>query len=124
MDLPTIAAIVFLSWLATAGALLLEHDRWSHLDFRYRYLMGMGTVCVGCLFAGVLLGDALLAIVPGLLATSGLSILIKYDSEAQVEREKQTAQKQGEIIGMARRVRRDLTQEQIDRGENDPSRSN
>lgn len=118
----TAAIIVALVWLLTFALLQIEHAMWSVIDFRLRYLLGMGTVCLGCLGAGLALDDPALAIVPAVLATSGLTVLINYASEARAEREKLTAQKQGEIIGMARGIRRDLTQEAIDRGD-DPTRN-
>jgi uncharacterized membrane protein YfcA len=125
----SIIGIVALAWLATFGLLQIEHARWKHVDFRLRYVMGMGTVCLGCLGAGVALGSALLAIVPGILATAGLSVILNYANENQAEQEKRTAQAQGEVVGMARGIRKSLTQDLIDKGgsphgENDPSRSN
>lgn len=120
--------IIALAWIATFGLLQFEHMRWRHADFRVRYLLGMGTVCLGCLGAGVALGDVILAIVPGLLATSGLTILLSYSNEEEVERGKAVAQKRGEVVGMAKKIRRALTQEYIDRGgmddENDSFHSN
>ena len=120
----TAAGVVALAWGAVWALLQLEHAIWSGLDFRIRYLMGMGTVCLGCVGVGVTLDNLALAVVPGILATAGLPILINYARDERAERDKNTARKQGEIVGMAKGIRRDLTQEMIDRGENDPSRSN
>lgn len=114
------AAIVFLAWLATCALLQLEHALWKAIDFRLRYLLGMGTVCLGCLGAGVALDSVALAIVPGVLATSGLTVLLSYASEAKAERDKVAAQRRGEVVGMALGVRKTLSQETIDRGD-DPT---
>ena len=120
----TAAGIVALAWIAVFALLQFEHTRWATLDFRIRYLMGMGSICLGCVGAGIALNNLALAIVPGVLATAGLTVLLSYANEAQAEHDKKTAQKQGEIIGMARGIRRDLTQEMIDRGDNPPRHQN
>lgn len=112
----TAAAIVTLAWLATCALLQLEHKLWSTIDFRLRYLLGMGTVCLGCLGAGVALNNAALAIVPGLIATAGLTILISYANEEKAARDQAAAQRRGEVVGMARGIHKALTQEQIDHG--------
>lgn len=115
----TTVGIIALAWLTTFGLLHLEHARWKHADFRVRYVMGMGTICLGCLGAGIALSNVFLAIVPGLLATSGLTILLSYANEEQAEHDKTAARKSGEVVGMARGLRRDLTQDLIDRGGRD-----
>lgn len=117
MPLQFIALIVGAVWLLVLLALQLEHARWSQVDFRIRYVMGMGTVCGGCLIVGALLDDPLLAIVPGLLATAGLGILKSYVDEDKAARDRKTAEKRGEIYGRAQTIRDVLTQERIDRGD-------
>lgn len=110
--------VIALAWLATFALLQFEHGRWKDADFRIRYVMGMGTVCIGCLGAGIALENLALAIVPGLLATAGLPILLSYANEAQAAEDKKAARAQGELIGRAKSVRSTLTQEAIDRGDN------
>jgi len=112
----TTAAIVFLAWLATWALLQLEHALWRDIDFRLRYILGLGTVCLGCLGAGVALGNVALAIVPGLLATAGLTILLSYINEDKAARDRAAAQRRGEVVGMARGIHKALTQEAIDSG--------
>jgi len=117
-----IAGTVALAWLAVFALLQLEHARWRDIDFRLRYVLGLGTVCLGCLGAGVALGSLTLAIVPGLLATAGLPILISYANEDTAKRKEDAAQKRGELLGMAQGIRKVLSQEAIDRGD-DPTRN-
>lgn len=122
MDFQTTAAIVAIAWIGVCALLQLAHIWWSGLDFRWRYIIGLGTVCLGCLGVGVAIGDPALAIVPGLLATAGLPILLTYAREEKAEHDQNAAQRRGEVIGMAKGLRRDLTQEMIDRGD-DASRN-
>lgn len=122
MDVQMTAGIVALAWAATWALLQLEHAIWSGIDFRFRYVLGLGTVCLGCLGAGVALGNFALAIVPGVLATAGLPILISYANEEKAERDQAAAQRRGEIVGMARGLHKSLSQESIDRGD-DPTRN-
>ncbi len=122
MPLHFIALIVAVAWLLVFISLQLEHARWSAIDFRLRYILGMGTVCMGCLIAGAMLGDPLLAIVPGLLATAGLGVLKSYADEDRADRDRRAAEKRGEIFGRAQIIRDVLTQERIDRGD-DPTRN-
>lgn len=122
MDVQTIAGIVALAWFTVWALLQLEHALWSEIDFRLRYVMGLGTVCLGCLGAGIALGDVALAIVPGLLATAGLPILLSYVNEDKARRDQDAAQRRGEVVGMARGIHKALSQETIDRGD-DPSRN-
>lgn len=116
------AGVVALAWLAVWALLQFEHSRWANLDFRIRYILGMGTVCIGCLGAGIVLGNAALAIVPGVLATAGLPILLSYAKEDETEKSKKAAQSRGEVLGRASALRDVLTQERIDRGD-DPTRN-
>ncbi len=116
------AGIVALAWIAVWALLQFEHTRWSAIDFRFRYLMGMGTVCLGCIGAGIAMGNLALAVVPGVLATAGLPILLSYANEEKSERDQAAAQRRGEVVGMARGIHKALSQETIDRGD-DPSRN-
>jgi hypothetical protein len=122
MPLHFIALIVVVAWLVVFTLLQLEHARWSKIDFRLRYVMGMGTVCLGCLIAGAILGNPLLAVVPGLLATAGLGVLKSYADEEKAERGQAAAQQRGELVGRAKTLRDVLTQEMTDRGD-DPTRN-
>ena len=122
MTLQFIALIVGASWISVLIALQWAHARWAHVDFRIRYVLGMGIVCGGCLFAGALLSDPLLAVVPGLLATAGAGILKSYADEDKAARDQANAQKRGEVVGMARGLHQALSQEMIDRGD-DPTRN-
>lgn len=121
MDVQTAAAVVAIAWVAVWALLQLEHYLWSGVDFKWRYVMGLGTACLGCLGVGVAMSDLALAIVPGVLATAGLPILLTYAKEAEDKRKQDAAQKRGELLGMAQGVRRILSQEDIDSG-NDPTR--
>jgi len=112
----TTAGIVALAWFAVWALLQLEHALWKTIDFRLRYIPGLGTVCLGCLGAGVALNNAALAVVPGLLATAGLTILLSYANESKAERDRAAAQRRGEVVGMARGIHKALTQEAIDHG--------
>jgi len=122
MDFQTAAGVVALAWVAVWALLRLEHALWSGLDFRVRYVLGLGTVCLGCLGAGVAIGDIALAIVPGVLATAGLPILLAYAREDKNKRDQDDAQRRGEVVGMARALHKSLSQEMIDRGD-DPTRN-
>ena len=122
----TAAGIIVLAWCVVWALLQLEHAWWRTLDFRVRYVMGMGTVCLGCVGAGIVLNDPALAIVPGVLATAGLPILKSYADEEKAKRAEDAAQRRGEVTGMARGIHKALSQESIDRGGpdgDDPSRN-
>jgi uncharacterized membrane protein YfcA len=122
MNFQTAAAVIAVAWIAVWAVLQLEHAMWSGVDFRLRYILGLGTVCAGCLGAGIALDDVALAVVPGVLATAGLPILLSYAREEKAAHDQQAAQKRGEVVGMAKGLHKALTQELIDRGD-DPTRN-
>jgi CHASE2 domain-containing sensor protein len=122
MDVQTSAAVVAIAWIAVWAVLQLEHALWSGVDFKWRYIMGLGTACLGCAAVGIAMSDLALIIVPSALATAGLPILLTYAHEAHDQRKQEAAQKRGELAGMARGIHKALSQEAIDRGD-DPSRN-
>jgi uncharacterized membrane protein YfcA len=122
MNFQTAAAVIAVAWIAVWVVLQLEHAMWSGVDFRLRYILGLGTVCAGCLGAGIALDDVALAVVPGVLATAGLPILLSYAREEKAAHDQQAAQKRGEVVGLAKGLHKALTQELIDRGD-DPTRN-
>lgn len=124
-----VVSVIALAWLATFATVQAMHAYFRHLDFRIRYVLGTAAICGGCSAAGVALENALLAIVPWVLASAGATIIINYAAEARREREKNAARQEGEIVALTR----GLTQEIIDNGGrhdaresriHDPSRRN
>lgn len=79
--LATISIVVFVVWLAVAGALVIEHEHRHGWREWKRYVAGTATICVGCLLVGIIFDNALLAIVPTILATAGVPIIYLHEHE-------------------------------------------
>lgn len=99
-------------WLVTAALLTLQHLLWRETSRQTRYLLGTGAVCTGCSVAGAVLDDAVLAVMPWAIASAGLLILVLYWFEGQADAKARAAQQNGEIIGMARGLSRELREGQ------------
>lgn len=99
-------------WVTTACLLVIQHLLWANTSRQVRYLLGTGAVCMGCSVAGAILDDAVLAVMPWAIASAGLIILVIYWFEGQQHERERGAQKNGEIIGMAKGLSQDI----IDRG--------
>lgn len=114
----TTVGVIALAWLTTFAVMQAQHAYFRQLDFRVRYVLGAAAICVGCSAVGVLLENALLAVVPWIMASAGATVIVNYAAEERRERERRAAQQQGEIVGMTR----GLTQELIDQGGEHASR--
>jgi membrane protein implicated in regulation of membrane protease activity len=99
-------------WLLTLALLIIEHLLWNDAPRLVRYLLGAGTLCVGCALAGAILDNPLLAFGPWVIASAGLVIVLMTWYDERTARQQQHAQKRGEVIGATR----GLTQELIDAG--------
>ena len=104
------------TWIALAIALYAEHATWRELPFLWRYTIGLGTFCGGLALFGLLVDDVLLVVVPPFLATAGLVIIGLYRNEGALAARERAGRRSGEIVGAARGLRHELTQEIIDRG--------
>ncbi len=121
-----------LGWLLSAAMLLAEHigmwDQPWRLREPYTYIVGVATLACGWITWGVTATgpvspiDAVANICA--VSSSGVVVAVAYYVRARLGRHLDRAQQQGEVIGMARGIRQSLTQEMIDRGENEQGRSN
>jgi membrane protein implicated in regulation of membrane protease activity len=94
--------------LLCIALLVIFHLLFKHAHRTVRYMLGMGAVCSGCTVAGVVLNNPDLAIGPWAIAFWGLIIALWTWVEERNEVGKQSAQKNGEIIGLAQRLIRDV----------------
>lgn len=121
--------VALAAWLVTAALLVIEHTYFREQGRLTRYILGGTALCLGTTLAGILSDNAPLAIFPWIVLSSGVVVIGMTWWEREQDKKNRTAQQQGEVIGMARRVHREISQAMIDRGEipggeNDPGRSN
>lgn len=104
-------------WIVTAALLAIEHLLWRDTPRLVRYLLGGGTLCVGCTIAGALLDNVYLAVGPWFIGSAGLIVVLMtwYDGHAVTRMA--AARRTGEIVGAAR----GLTQELGDARQSDHS---
>ena len=114
--------IILAAWMISAALLAIEHVYFRTQPRLVRYILGTVTICLGTTFAGVLTDNATLAIVPWVVASSGVVVIGLYWNEDKAARDQANAQKRGEVVGMARGLHQALSQEMIDRGD-DPTRN-
>jgi hypothetical protein len=117
---------IVIGWLLAAALLIAEHLGMWNQPWRLRrpwnYLVGVLTLATGWIAWAATAAspvtpiDAVANI--GAVSTAGVVILIAYYVRGRLDQRDKQAQQQGELIGLARGIRRDLTQELIDRGEN------
>ncbi|HEU5100639.1 MAG TPA: hypothetical protein VFU22_16530 [Roseiflexaceae bacterium] len=122
---------IAIGWLLAAALLLVEHiGLWGQtwrLKNPWTYLVGVLTLAVGWIaWAMTAVGpvtpiDAVANI--GAVSSAGAVVLVAYYVRGRLAQRDAQAAQQGEIIGMARGLHREL-KERADRGENDPGRSN
>lgn len=101
--------------LICLGLLVIFHLVWKNAHRTIRYILGAGAICAGCTVAGIILDNADLAFGPWIVAFMGLAIALWTWLEERIEKGKQSAQENGELIGMAQWQIRDLKE----RGGND-----
>lgn len=102
------AGITLAAWIASIALMQLWHAIFRHLPFTWRYVIGAATICAACSFVGLVLDNALLAIVPWVIASAGATIIINYTVEANTARADEQARKAGELVGMTKGITRDL----------------
>lgn len=115
------------AWLLTAALLVVEHAYFKDQGRIIRYILGGTALCLGTTLAGVLANDPLLVVFPWVILSSGVVIIGLTWWERERETANQNGQRRGEVVGMARGLRQELTQAMIDRGEashgDDPTRN-
>lgn len=123
---------IAIGWVIAGALLLLLHvgmwDKPWRLKEPYTYIVGVATLMCGWIAWGITATGPITPIdaVANLIAVSasGSVIAIAYYVRDRLDKRDARAQAQGELLGRARSIRTHLTQEMIDRGENDPGRSN
>jgi hypothetical protein len=111
-----------LCFLLLLLAYAVAHALCRHLHFLIRYGIGIALLCGGLALFGLLVNDVLFIAVPGFMAVSGIIVAVLYRNEDAADARARVARQAGEIVGMARGLHTDLTQEQIDRGIHGESR--
>lgn len=101
-----------IGWIVCGLLLVVFHFLWSDTHRIVRYLLGGAALCAGCSVAGLILNDARITFGPWVIASSGLIIALLTWNEERTDKAKRNAQKNGELVGMAK----GLTQDVIDRG--------
>jgi membrane protein implicated in regulation of membrane protease activity len=101
-----------IGWLVTFLLLIIEHMLWKDQPRLVRYLLGGGTICLGCSVAGAILESMLLGFGAWVIASAGLIVIYLTWQDQRTSKAKQAAAKRGEIIGATK----GLTQEIIDGG--------
>lgn len=99
-------------WAFTLALLIIFHLLFDTASEEIRYCLGAGAICVGCALAGLILNAPLLTFGPAVITSSGLIIIVWQHVEQRVRAHKTSAERRGEVVGMAR----GLTQELIDQG--------
>jgi hypothetical protein len=99
-------------WIVCLSLVILFHLVWNDAAEEVRYALGAGAILIGCVIAGLLLDQAVLVVAPAFIASAGLIIPLIQHFERKADAAKKRAQKNGEIVGMAR----GLSQEIIDSG--------
>lgn len=101
-----------IGWGATAALLIIFHLLFKNAHRTVRYLLGGGALCVGCSVAGAIVDSALLAFGPWVIASAGLIIAGWTWAEEQAKTDNVNARKNGQIVGMARGLKRELLEGQ------------
>lgn len=107
-------------WLLTAALLVIFHLLFDDQVEEVRYILGAGAICTGCSLTGLLIDNPILTFGPWIVTSSGLVVIVMQWFERRARTRETNAQKSGEIVGIAR----GLTQEIIDRGNQEPRSRN
>jgi membrane protein implicated in regulation of membrane protease activity len=114
----------FIGWIVCGLLLVIFHFLWSDTHRIVRYLLGGAALCVGCSVAGLILNDARITFGPWGIASSGLIIALLTWNEARTEAGKKNAQKNGQLIGIAKGMAQDLGGQDAQSGLDEKSRRN
>jgi hypothetical protein len=97
-------------WALTLTLLIIAHLLWDRAPEEVRYALGVGAICLGCALTGLILDQPLLAFGPAVIASAGLVIVAIQHFERLADDKQRSAQKNGEIVGMAKGLARDLSE--------------
>jgi hypothetical protein len=111
-----IIAIFAAAWLVTVLLLLLEHTYLRGLPRLWRYTIGTAAICLGLNLIGLLVEDVYLLVAPWFIASAGGVVVGAYAIRGMLKERDRQSRRSGEIVGMARGLNRELTQEIIDTG--------
>lgn len=107
-NLYQIAAVAAFSWALAFALYQLAHALGKNLDFRIRYVIGAAVLCLVSSIAGLLLGDALLMVIPWVLASAGATVLINYYFEGKRAERDAAERRNGELVGRLGNITQDL----------------
>lgn len=109
-------APLFAGWIVCLSLLIIFHLVWNEAAEEVRYALGAGAILIGCAIAGLILEQPMLVIAPPVIASAGLAIPLIQWFERDTVRRAKIAEKNGIIIGTAKGLRQELTQDLIDNG--------